>query len=68
MADSLKNVKAYCPAIKQMVNVQGEITLLINGLEQLTIKHCSHNDDDCPDHNPHHKLCLLGKNLQTGRW
>ena len=66
MVDSLRNVKVYCPVTKRMVTVHGSITPLVNGLENLVIINC--DEKHCSKRNPEHEACLLGKNLQTGKW
>ena len=66
MAESLKTVKVYCPVTKKMVTVHGSITPLVNGLENLVIEHC--DEKHCSKRNPQHEACLLGKNLQAGKW
>ena len=66
MSDSLKNVKVYCPVTKRMVTVHGSITPLVNGLEELVITVCDEKHrSKC---NQQHISCLLGKNLQAGKW
>jgi len=66
MSDSLRNVKVYCPVTKRMVTVHGVITPLVNGLEELIIVNCDEKDySGC---NPQHISCLVGKNLQAGKW
>jgi len=66
MSDSIKNVKVYCPVIKRMVTVHGVITRLVNGLEELVITVC--DEKHCSGCNPQHISCLVGKNLQAGKW
>ena len=62
----LRNVKVYCPVTKRMITVHGSITPLVNGLEELIVKHC--DEKHCSKRSRQHEACLVGKNLQAGKW
>ena len=57
--------KVYCPVRKQYFKMKGNIVLLANGLQTLQVKSCS-NEPHCTMMS--HRDCVVGKDLQGGKW
>ena len=65
----VRRVRVWCPAMLDMVETRGLVTVKV-GLDVLRVERCMFQSLGCACLKDKNKrgLCVVGKEMQTGKW